>query len=66
MSIITCLALLLFLGDMSFTGFPFNIVVRCGFDKHLCLTSCLDAHNHNTHTFAPNRLYCGKNYTLHY
>ena len=22
--------------------------VRCGFDKHLYLTSCLNAHNHNT------------------
>ena len=32
---------------MSFTGFAFY-VVRCGFDKHLYLTSCLNAHNHNT------------------
>ena len=31
-----------------FTGFAFYIVVRCGFDKHLYLTSCLNAHNHNT------------------
>ena len=22
--------------------------IRCGFDKHLYLTSCLNAHNHNT------------------
>ena len=32
---------------MSFTGFAFYIAVRCGFDKHLYLTSCLNAHNHN-------------------
>ena len=33
---------------MSFTGFAFYIVVRCGFDKHLYLTSCLNVHNHDT------------------
>ena len=33
---------------MSFTGFAFYIAVRCGFDKHLYLTSYLNAHNHNT------------------
>ena len=33
---------------MSFKGFAFYIAVRCGFDKHLYLTSCLNAHNHNT------------------
>ena len=33
---------------MSFTGFAFYIAVRCGFDKHLYLTSCLNTHNHNT------------------
>ena len=33
---------------VSFTEFAFYIVVRCGFDKHLYLTSCLNAHNHNT------------------
>ena len=33
---------------MSFTEFAFYIAVRCGFDKHLYLTSCLNAHNHNT------------------
>ena len=33
---------------VSFTGFAFDIAVRCGFDKHLYLTSCLNAHNHNT------------------
>ena len=31
-----------------FTKFAFYIAVRCGFDKHLYLTSCLNAHNHNT------------------
>ena len=33
---------------MSFTGFAFYIAVRCSFDKHLYLKSCLNAHNHNT------------------
>ena len=33
---------------MSFTGFAFYIAVRCGFDKHLYLTSCLNEHHHNT------------------
>ena len=33
---------------MSFTGFAFYIPARCGFDKHLYQTSCLNAHNHNT------------------
>ena len=33
---------------VSFTGFAFYIVIPCGFDKHLYLTSCLSAHNHNT------------------
>ena len=33
---------------MSFAGFAFYIAVRCSFDKHLYLTSCLNAHNHNT------------------
>ena len=33
---------------MSFTGFAFYIAVRFHFDKHLYLTSCLNAHNHNT------------------
>ena len=28
--------------------FAFYVAVRCGFDKHLYLTSCLNAHNHNT------------------
>ena len=38
---------------MSFTGFAFYIAVRCGFDKHLYLTSCLNAHNHNTRIRLP-------------
>ena len=39
---------------MSFTGFSFYIaVVRCGFDKHLYLSSCLNAHNHNTRIHLP-------------
>ena len=33
---------------MSFMGFAFFIAVRCGFDKHLYLTSCLYAQNHIT------------------
>ena len=36
------------LGCMCLTGLAFYIAVRCGFDKHLYLTSCLNAHNHNT------------------
>ena len=36
------------LGRMCLTGFAFYIAVHCGFDKHLYLTSCLNAHNHNT------------------
>ena len=32
---------------MSYTGFAFYIAVRCGFDKHLYLTSCNNtAYNH--------------------
>jgi len=33
---------------VSFAGFAFYIAVRCGFDIPLYLTSCLNAHNHNT------------------
>ena len=29
-------------------GFALYIAVRCGFDKHLYVTSCLNAHHHNT------------------
>ena len=35
---------------MSFTGIAFYIAVRCRFDKHLYLTSCLNAHNDNHNT----------------
>ena len=38
---------------MSFTGFAFYIAVCCGFDKHLYLTRCLNAHNHNTYIRLP-------------
>ena len=30
------------------TNFAFYIAVRGGFNKHLYLTKCLNAHNHNT------------------
>ena len=40
---------------VSFTGFAFYIAVRCGFDKHLYLTSCLNAHNHNTCNVRPKQ-----------
>ena len=33
---------------VSFAGFAFYIAERCGFDKHVYLTSCLNAHNRNT------------------
>ena len=33
---------------MPFTGCVFYIAVRCDFDEHLYLKSCLNAHNHNT------------------
>ena len=33
---------------VSFAEFTFYIAVCCGFDKHLYLTSFLNAHNHNT------------------
>ena len=33
---------------VSFARFAFYIAVRCGFDKHLYLTSYLNAHNHIT------------------
>ena len=35
-------------GRMCLPEFAFYIAVRCGFDKHLYLTSCINAHNHNT------------------
>ena len=39
-----------------FTGFVFYVAVRCGFDKHLYLTSCLNARNHNTCIRLPRKL----------
>ena len=36
-----------------FTRFAFYIALRCGFDKHLYLTSCLNAHNHSTRISLP-------------
>ena len=36
------------LGRMCLAGFAFYIAVRCGFHKHVYLTSCLNAHNHST------------------
>ena len=36
-----------------FTGFAFYTAVRCGFGKHLYLTSCLNARNHNTYVRLP-------------
>ena len=38
---------------VSFTGFALYIAVRRGFDKHLYLTSCLNAHHHNTRIRLP-------------
>ena len=34
---------------VAFMGFAFYIAGRCGFDKHLYLTSCLNGHNDNTY-----------------
>ena len=34
-------------------GFAFYIAVRCGFDKYLYLTTCLNAHNHNIYIRLP-------------
>ena len=43
------------------------IVVSQQFDKHLYLTSCLNAHNHNICTHFPqNRLYCAKGGIFHH
>ena len=38
---------------VSFTGFECYIAIRCGFDKQLYLTSCLNAQNHNTYIRLP-------------
>ena len=32
---------------MYFTGVAVYIAVRCGFDKHLYMTSCINARKHN-------------------
>ena len=45
---------------VSFTGFAFYIAVRCGFDKHLYLISCLTAHNHNTCIRLPQIVYTAR------
>ena len=43
------------------------VVVFPQFDKHLHLTRCLNAHNHNACIHLPkNRLYCAKDDILHY
>ena len=56
----TILGRLCHLRDLHFT-------VRCGFDKHLYLTSCLNAHNHNTCIRLPETgCTAHKNDTLHY
>ena len=53
--------------NVSFTGFAVYIAVRSGFDKQcLSFEKFHNAHNHNVYTFAPNRLCCAKNATLHY
>ena len=36
-----------------FYRIAFYIAVLCGFDKHLYLRRCLNAHNHNTCTRLP-------------
>ena len=46
--LLTVFSLPTILGRVCLAGFGFYIAVRCGFDKHLYLTSCLNAHNHNT------------------
>ena len=50
------------LRDLHFTF----IAARCGFDKHLNLASCLNAHNHNTCIRLPQTgCTARKNGTLH-
>ena len=51
---------------VSFTGFAFYIPVRCGFDKHLYLTSCLNAYDHNTCIHLPQTGCTARKMTLHY
>ena len=45
---------------VSFARFAFYFAVRCGFDKHLYLTSCLNAHNHNTCIRLPQTHYTAR------
>ena len=49
---------------MSVAGFAFYIAVRCDFDKHLYLTSCLNVHNHNTCIRLPQTGYTARNKAL--
>ena len=49
---------------MSFTGFAFYKAVRGGFDKQLYLTSCLNAHNHNTCMRLPQTGYTARKMAL--
>ena len=51
---------------VSFTGFAFYIAVRCGFDNHLYLTRCLNAHNHNSSICLPQTSFTARKMTLHY
>ena len=41
------------MSHVSFTGFAFYIAVLCCFDKNLYLTSCLNAHDHNSCIWLP-------------
>ena len=50
---------------MSFTEFAFYIAVRYGFDKHLYLSSCLNAHNHNTCIRLPQTGYTARKMALY-
>ena len=53
------------LRDLHFT--LLYVVVSQQFDKQLYLTSCLNAHNHNTSIHLPqNRFYCAKDSILYY
>ena len=45
--------------------FAFYIVVRCGFDKHLYLTSCLNAYNHNICIRLPQTGYIARKMALY-
>ena len=47
-----------------FTDFASYIVLRCGFDKHLYLTNCLNAHNHTTCIRLPQTVYTARKMAL--